>query len=88
MEHVDGAYGNSLFADAIGSAEAAATLAVDLANAALAGSQLAALRGRVNAKRAGGGEGGEGSDEEDLEVHGDGVLVVFGLKIVFLVAIQ
>lgn len=49
----------------------------------MAGSQLAALRGRVDAKRAGGGEGGEGSDEEDLEVHGDGVLVMLGLMIVF-----
>lgn len=42
----------------------------------MAGSQLAALGGRVDAKRAGGGEGGEGSDEEDLEVHVDGFWVV------------
>ncbi|OHE94867.1 hypothetical protein CORC01_09786 [Colletotrichum orchidophilum] len=71
----------SRFTNAFSHAEATATLIVDFAIAASAGTELAS-RERVGAERIGGGNGGKSSNDDEFEVHNDGVLVVLSFRMV------
>lgn len=70
-------YGYCLSARVLGAAEATTTLTGGFANTTLAGIQLATREG-VLAERGGGGNGGERSNQDEFELHDDGVAVVMG----------